>query len=575
MQDIPIDAWKARVWMLRILYYLFLVITMNFHVVVFYLNFRNIRIISPFSLFWDYALIFTQIATSVTLVVWSYVGHLQYGVMVLSWGIMFINTVLFHIMAIYFLHNLSKFTTLRRKSRSRRQTSLASVSPALHFSMGKVGQERDSSLQVYRSLILFAMSFWVSIAVWVAGFALLLTSPNMWNVAILVLRISSLFAPLQLNFTLAFVSAVSKLMKSLTGPPNWNSGDLPLKSINTNSTTLNTDGVFLMEENSQAAPETPVGTPSNDVLPLLQNHTVYTNENISNNVMPQYPPIGYNESKTRMNFEPYGNPVSNFEPTEIKYIPPPTFQMPLTPTDLSPPQTKTEYGLLTVIKPYWEISRSDEIVLNVGDQVDVEIQFKDGWALGYNRNTKKHGYFPLQNCVPPSNTNSPNPSTISKPDTTANLEQRNSQRISVLSVSAAHISGSLLPRSNSLLENQRKSQKHNSAGSPPPIPLPTINVEDIQNSPTNDSLMAPVSSIASEMVNYMEVTIASPATPAKSELQAIYPYDPKREDELLVVPGYRIILERTFTDGWGFGRLDESYGYFPLSSCVVLSTPKS
>ena len=42
----------------------------------------------------------------------------------------------------------------------------------------------------------------------------------------------------------------------------------------------------------------------------------------------------------------------------------------------------------------------DEMTLNVGDDVIVKVKFDDGWAFGFNMNTKQEGSFPLA-CVGP------------------------------------------------------------------------------------------------------------------------------------------------------------------------------
>ncbi|KAI8914357.1 hypothetical protein EDD86DRAFT_199160 [Gorgonomyces haynaldii] len=54
---------------------------------------------------------------------------------------------------------------------------------------------------------------------------------------------------------------------------------------------------------------------------------------------------------------------------------------------------------MQVIHEY-EANLFDEVTLNVGDHIIVKVKFDDGWAAGFNMNTKQEGTFPLA-CVAP------------------------------------------------------------------------------------------------------------------------------------------------------------------------------
>ena len=46
---------------------------------------------------------------------------------------------------------------------------------------------------------------------------------------------------------------------------------------------------------------------------------------------------------------------------------------------------------------------------------------------------------------------------------------------------------------------------------------------------------------------------------------ALYDYDPQKESELKLVEGNIITNAIEYDENWGYGRLDEAEGYFPLN----------
>ncbi|KAI9333141.1 hypothetical protein BDR26DRAFT_868649 [Obelidium mucronatum] len=61
-------------------------------------------------------------------------------------------------------------------------------------------------------------------------------------------------------------------------------------------------------------------------------------------------------------------------------------------------------GRYRVIYPYLEGLRRDEIKLSIGDIVDVQVSYVDGWAKGVNRNTGDEGFVPLHCLLSQNNT---------------------------------------------------------------------------------------------------------------------------------------------------------------------------
>ncbi|KAJ1552673.1 hypothetical protein HK096_010873 [Nowakowskiella sp. JEL0078] len=177
--------------------------------------------------------------------------------------------------------------------------------------------------------------------------------------------------------------------------------------------------------------------------------------------------------------------------------------------------------LFTVINPFHELTRVDEIVLQAGDLVQVDITFQDGWGFGTNRATSKQGYFPMTSFAP-------------------QIDQFN-----------------YYPSDDKLK-------------------MPTD--RDIFNGmPHTESLAKRYSSLEAPGIPLMALSdsqstfVASVSTPSKTNLKVILPVRAMRDDELTLIPGDHVLLEKAFDDGWGFGVSSDSIGYFPLSSCIVLS----
>ncbi|KAJ1558140.1 hypothetical protein HK096_003346 [Nowakowskiella sp. JEL0078] len=170
--------------------------------------------------------------------------------------------------------------------------------------------------------------------------------------------------------------------------------------------------------------------------------------------------------------------------------------------------------LINVNVPYLNIQRTDEIILNKEDLVKVEITFQDGWAFGVNLTTGLRGYFPM------------NSFDSLQTESDVKLKLRVDQDTKI-------------PESPRIV----------SFGFFPPANLParlTLTSEE------------------------GSVVTAGILTPPKSDLLAVLPCVAIRDDELTLYPGDRVLLEMAYNDGWGFGRIADKIGYFPLSSCIVL-----
>jgi len=124
-------------------------------------------------------------------------------------------------------------------------------------------------------------------------------------------------------------------------------------------------------------------------------------------ILSGFAPSGGSES---LKGSSYGNRASSiFSPEEMPIMPSgltspiskpsnlaPTYQTPkaLSPTPQAPPTTVNK-GKVRIVMLDFEPAMSDEAGLKVGDQVQVEQEYDDGWGVGTNLNTGKSGVFPL------------------------------------------------------------------------------------------------------------------------------------------------------------------------------------
>ncbi|KAJ1557004.1 hypothetical protein HK096_009639, partial [Nowakowskiella sp. JEL0078] len=183
--------------------------------------------------------------------------------------------------------------------------------------------------------------------------------------------------------------------------------------------------------------------------------------------------------------------------------------------------TNTTPAILLVKKPYLIREKEWEIELNLNDQVLIEAIFQDNWAFGKNIVSDQTGYFPINN--------------FSSDD----FLQKNLLDIPKLLFNHTH-------RCNEIRSESIQQKQH---------PLD----QKLDNQKITDSLKIVSGSLENPSEN---------SKPMISELLVVLPYFASKDDELSLTPGDRIILEKFFDDGWGFGALSDTYGFFPMSLCI-------
>ncbi|KAJ1534407.1 hypothetical protein HK096_003939 [Nowakowskiella sp. JEL0078] len=188
------------------------------------------------------------------------------------------------------------------------------------------------------------------------------------------------------------------------------------------------------------------------------------------------------------------------------------------------PQPIPDTLICSVITPFHTLSRHDEIALNPGDLVQVDVTFHDDWGFGTNRTTGLRGYFPMTSFIP----------LIDQ-----NIEFKGAPSLDLLKVPLDHdVKMSQTIRSGSLRLTG------------PVLDTPKANSSVFPLKESKD-------------------IFADVSTPPKTELLTVLPVIASRDDELDLTPGDRVFLEVTYLDGWGYGTSMSQSGYFPLNSCIV------
>ncbi|KAJ3124411.1 hypothetical protein HK098_001140 [Nowakowskiella sp. JEL0407] len=599
------DAWSTKVVILRNSQLMITLTTMNFHVVVFFLNFRNIRIITPFSIVWDYLLIGTKIlVTAVIIVVFSMFGKfLGFYTLMIALLVMFIDTVLFNVMAVVFLTTLKKFIDGKRNE-IRINQSLLSQRPSQgsRVSSNRTAKslkaKEESAKRINRWLYLSGVVLWLSIFLMLAANILPIIALEHLNLASIMWRLSNLLLPVQFIFTLLFTSAVRKLMRSLfpsdekfdddyivdiksysenveslvvrsTNPVSFQSQKTSSNATASNATS--SKGSF-GANSTNAAGEIVLGQKSLSKLSSGRTDSIMFSEEFDipsppNRVVSRL--INSNSEVDLITNEQEKDPdhisapaATTNAPRSILKTANSTKVIPNGTTNKPQKNPKTQV-VRTVLSPFTKIARNDEIVLLIGDLVLVEVEFKDGWALGRNARTGKRGYFPM-NCFKPgctsANVRSRNQSSSSKnPLISINSETStinsdvaldpytsdstmlNHSRLDNFSDGS---SGELTQRQDHLVE-MTKQQKH----------------MFVATNPSHSYEDQPVTDASSGG--------GSPQTPTDVEVAFIY--KAQRDDELNLYPGDVIRLIEVYDDGWAMGTIvsikTPKVGMFPLSVC--------
>ncbi|KAJ3121607.1 Sorbin and SH3 domain-containing protein 1 [Physocladia obscura] len=177
----------------------------------------------------------------------------------------------------------------------------------------------------------------------------------------------------------------------------------------------------------------------------------------------------------------------------------------------------------------------DEINCAIGDQIVLKTEYDDGWAFGLNTITKQEGYFPIE------------------------ILQEFAQPLQ----NKDHKSNDYSQRSSSLYGGK--------------------NIYDDNNNNTNSIYLTPSAAAASihdynspnskYQSTYTYATNNSVYDPIVEPLEvakigtdeAVYAFDAERKDEVSLRPGDRVLVSKSFDDGWCYGTVlaTQRTGYFP------------
>ncbi|KAJ1558341.1 hypothetical protein HK096_002117, partial [Nowakowskiella sp. JEL0078] len=373
-----------------------------------------------------------------------------------------------------------------------------------------VGFNKRENGNLRRPLLFYAILYWISAIIFITSQFALSSDVSHINLVQIMLKVAFFFVPLQLknsillNYTLAFVKLVQSYIKSLSSTIQ---NDLSVTHVYVDARITN--------DKDRNIQNTPIIT----TIPAQASSYNSFNRRI---------PLGHkntNSSFLHILDQSPRNQVSEYSTIELENMNSHSqisqLQIPESPLVTSPPPLM----LFTVINTFNVLSRPDEIMLNSGDLVQVDVIFQDGWGFGTNRATDKQGYFPMTSFAPPIDPGSQNISNnVMKVPINHGSPMVGSQR-----------TGSLL-KLESTLE----------------IPgVPMMALSDSQGT-----------------------VVAGVSTSSNADLLVVLPVRATRDDELNLAPGDRVLLEQAYNDGWGFGTSADRTGYFPLSSCIVMSEKK-
>ncbi|KAJ3137013.1 Sorbin and SH3 domain-containing protein 2 [Physocladia obscura] len=178
----------------------------------------------------------------------------------------------------------------------------------------------------------------------------------------------------------------------------------------------------------------------------------------------------------------------------------------------------------------------DEINCAIGDQIVLNTEYDDGWAFGLNTITKQEGYFPIEILQ-----------EFAQP-----LQNNN------------HKSNDYSQRSSSLYGGNNDYYDNNNTNS---IYLtPSAAAASIQDYNSPNSKYQSTYTYATNNSVYDPIMESQPLEVAKiGPDEAVYPFDAERKDEVSLSPGDRVLVSKSFDDGWCYGTVlaTQRTGYFP------------
>ncbi|KAJ3126764.1 hypothetical protein HK098_007143 [Nowakowskiella sp. JEL0407] len=551
--------WKIRVATLRVLQLAFLVTSTNLHVLMFYFNFTNIRLIQPFSMYWDYAIIVFYVIVTIAMFLMNtvFLRYLQFRAVIFAWSIMFFDTVLFHFLAIFFLVKLRNYI----RNKEKKWTLLMPMSTTeggiervrqVSRAVSTTSSQKRTSASIYKTLIISGAVLFTSNMLLVAVNVVPVVYSNQWNLSNFLFRTSNLLACVLLLFTLGFVKTVRRLMASIIRHRPSTTTDMSITHLETPKSPeidLELDPKYHTQDTQTHTHVTTEATVS----------TAINIESITQFTPPDYSELTRNKSLERNSSRGSINTASP-SPSIAKRNSSDLFlNMPLTNvnevlqrhgniSNVSGGSSPLRPRVCRVMQSYINSNREDEMPLYVGDRIRIELEFADGWALGISESTGNRGYFPMMNCELESTGSSENNRTISPIMTSPQHQRRPSNSVSYISPT---LDKNLIPI---LVQEEANAE----------VTRGTMLLEG-----TNVNLL-----VQNALENFEP---AGPTTPSKSILMVVSPYTPTRDDELELRIGDRVVLETAFDDSWGFGSVARSeekkqFGFLPLTSCVVLTS---
>ncbi|KAJ3026321.1 UNVERIFIED_CONTAM: Sorbin and SH3 domain-containing protein 2 [Siphonaria sp. JEL0065] len=270
-----------------------------------------------------------------------------------------------------------------------------------------------------------------------------------------------------------------------------------------------------------------------------------------------------------------------------------------TPKAVAKKSTVPADGFDDVVEPFTP-ERSDEIALRIGDRVNIQKDFDDGWCYGMNLVTGKTGYFPSDYLKShnvqggKSNGKKQRVSSIYDSDslygadvgeTAAPVVESSEKTATVLyAFEPANSDEVTLSVGDRVVIQQEYDDgwmygRNVSTGKEGVFPGDTLDVFTTNSSGNSKGDKQRQSSLygASLPTNYgiSSATSSKPvaAAPAKKSDEGrlvIYDFAPARDDELTLRVGDRVLVQHQFDDGWAYG-LDLSSnkeGNFPID-CLL------
>ncbi|KAJ3126765.1 hypothetical protein HK098_007144 [Nowakowskiella sp. JEL0407] len=606
--------WKINVVRLKALQLSLIVVSVNVHLVTFYFNYTNIRVIHPVHKVWDYIFpaIMAIITTGLLLSFTVFLRALQDAGNYIAAGVLLFDTLLFHFFAIHFLVVIRRH--LERKSGDAQQSGTGRMNSRI----STTSSQFRTRAGMYRTLAFSGTILWISNILFLTGFLLPKFYNSEFNTAEFLHKIANLTQCVLLLFTVSFVKTVRRLMKSfepVAGVKTSISFEIDTQK---EAETYHLTHLKQQQNNPQVGSRTDLSE-ATTVHPTSPDRIPPMPQNFQQHMQLQ------NDMIKRVN-----------SPSPKRYSSDPFSRMPLNIAEQQRNSGGSGGGssqqssipmqnvILTVVRPFVNPKRTDELVLHIGDRVKVDIEFQDGWALGISEATGMRGYFPTSCC-----TKTPTYDRKGRIDMMALRNGGDSdfsppRTLSLHSeISFPSLKGPLSPlnpsySSNSNSSSGQKKSMYGTGDTPPPnlknltssimppplspppnqIPFGTPPLKQIASPQYNEKKSPPAfssppssqqaffpqmgaksSSISSPDQSYSPYPnekknatfhgkVADPTTPPKSELIVITPYTPLRGDELRLVVGERVLLENAFDDAWGFGYDGKKAGFFPLTFCV-------